>query len=94
MAWRDAAASSRTLLAPRRTGLLTGGHLFKRESESSRPFFQPTGGTVTVGFGPQSLAREPESAGVGGGNAVSLWHQRDTKSGVSVNLNRRQIPSD
>lgn len=33
-----------------------------------------------VAFGPRNLAREPESAGVGGGIAVTLCQQRDTKT--------------
>ena len=72
--------SSKSLMVPARTGLLTAGGLFNRESESSRPFFRPTGGTVMVGFGPRNLACGIESAGAGGGNAVTLCPHRDMKT--------------
>jgi len=74
------ASNSKLLLAPEATWLLTGVGLFKRESESSRPFFRPTGGTVMVGFGPRNLTCEIESAGAGGGIAVTLCQQRDVKT--------------
>ena len=73
-------ASSKTLLVPKATRLLTRFNLFTRESESSRPFFRLSGATVMVAFGPQSLACGIESAGVGGGNAVTLCQQRDMKT--------------
>jgi len=69
-----------SLLVPEATWLLTSLDLFTRESESSRPDFRPTRATVMVAFGPQSLACEPESAGAGGGIAVTLCPQRDMKT--------------
>jgi hypothetical protein len=60
------AKSSKSLLVPEATRLLTRFNLFTREFESSRPDFRATGATVTVAFGPQNLACGIESAGAGG----------------------------
>jgi hypothetical protein len=64
--------SSKTLLVPKATRLLTRLNLFTRESESSWPDFRATGATVMVAFGPRNLTCGIERAGANGGNAVTF----------------------
>ena len=88
-----------SILAPRRTVLLTGGWVFKREPESSRRDFRTPGRNVYGSL--RTPVGGPRNRDRGGGNhckPLTVTGYENARpfswSGVSVNCNRRQIPPD